>query len=179
MKTIEFQQCTFLKRLVSVAMSTPFQNVVLSYLPRHATRAFVQRCFNPYSKDADKVFSDKDCDSVTSESMGRDDFKSMMNETSLCLQSSQCINCFDFVLSMGDAVPGAVEICVLLSLKQHGVACFGYHVLGDKHIADYRAMLDVFCSLFCKTYAPVKMITMAPYNSGGTFWIVPVYRFDE
>lgn len=159
-------------------MSSAFQNLVVSYLPRNSSCAFIQRFFN--LTDASVVLGKHayKCVSLTTEPCGSDDFRSLVLHTCRSLHTSQAVNCFDFVLVLGDTVPGPQEAYVLVSLKQNGVACFGIHVSSRNLVDHYRSMLDVFCGYFSTAYAPLKMITMAPWHVEGKLWVVPVFRMD-
>jgi hypothetical protein len=151
-----------------------FQNLVLSFLPRGATTAFVQRCYADSPDLAvDKAFRAKKVTLVTSDSMGRDDLQGLVMETALCMYNNACVGCFDLVVVSASQIPSEYESLVLCSLKPRGVACFIVAANSKQMATWFRGFLDIVCA-----YHPKSLVTMEPWNAGKNAWVVPVYHQD-
>lgn len=147
-------------------MGTAFQDLVVSFLPRHAKTAFIQRGF---PQTVQQTLA-KSCAVVSHEGAAHD-FASVIRETVFCLQAYYSVNCFDLVIVHGDMVPGLQEMLVLFSLTVSGVACFVFHGITSPQLAQLRALFDTLCIGSAFT-------TMAPWKLGQSSWVIPVYRMS-
>jgi hypothetical protein len=157
------------------AMATSFQDVVLSFLPFHASKAFVQRCFLESSPDGlPHALQSQACNVVTSSKLLGDDFLSLVAETEMCLSMNECVQCFDFAVVMASCTPCSMEGYVLRSLKKNGIALFVLYAESPMEAQMFRILLDWFFACL-----PLDLVSMAPWKPEGLWdghcWIVPVY----